>query len=281
MLSPDDFKRSIKAVDTLGATPTVLVKVMELAKDPNADLDAIGALLRNDGLLAANIIRISNSPYYAPATVHGNLSAAINFIGVKEVIRVVSLSLAQQIFARNLPGYGISAADYWSGSVAAALLMEVLAGHTGLDREDAFTVGILHAIGRVFIDRVIAERRFSIYWDGQQPIQDWERSAVGFDFAEAGSMLLEHWRFPKTTCNTIRWQLHPGRVTEPMSLLGMLQFTRTVLALTGSNFENRSWRLPEADPFLQASELTQESLTRLIAQCQHAFQNVRASVDLG
>jgi len=31
-------------------------------------------LLRNDGPLAADIIRISNSPCYAPATLHSNLT---------------------------------------------------------------------------------------------------------------------------------------------------------------------------------------------------------------
>jgi HD-like signal output (HDOD) protein len=280
MLNPSDFKRAIQAVDALGATPTVLVKAAELAKDPNTDLDAIGELLRNDGPLAADIIRISNSPYYAPATFHSNLTAAINYIGVREVIRVVNLCLAQQLFARDLPSYGISASDYWSHSVAAALVMEALAGHAGLNQDDAYTVGILHAIGRVFINRVIEEQRFTIYWDGQQPIQDWERSAVGFDYAEAGAMLLEHWRFPKTTCNTIRWQLTPGKPGEPVSMIGLLQFTQRLLALTGFKFENTDWQPPGADPFAQALELTPDSISHLISICRDEFQRILQSVDL-
>lgn len=280
MLNPADFKRSIQAVDALGATPAVLVKTMELAKDPNTDLESIGGLLRNDGPLAADIIRISNSPYYGPAASHSNLDSAITYIGMREVIRVVSLSLAQRLFARDLPSYGISAADYWSGSVAAALVMEALAKHTGLNQEDAHTVGILHAIGRIFINHVIEEQRFTIYWDTQQPIQDWERSAVGFDYAEAGAMLLEHWRFPKTTCNTIRWQLNPEKVGEPVSMLGMLQFTKRLLPLTGLSFENKAWEPPVADPFAQTAELTPEAITRLISGCHEDFQNILRTVDL-
>jgi HD-like signal output (HDOD) protein len=280
MLNPDDFKRSIQAVDALGGTPAVLAQVMELAKDPNMDLDTLGTLLRNDGLLAADIIRISNSPYYAPATFHSNLAAAISCIGVQEVIRVVNLSLAQQLFARDLPSYGISAGDYWSASVASALVMEALAKHLGLNQEDAHTVGILHAVGRVFINRVIEEKRFTIYWDGLQPIQDWERSSVGFDFAEAGALLLEHWRFPETTCDTIRGQLDSGKNAELLSLLGMLQFTRRLLALTGFNFENQAWLPPEADPFALAAELTPATTTRLVSACREDFQSILQSVDL-
>jgi HD-like signal output (HDOD) protein len=280
MLNPNDFRQSLWAIESLGAMPAVLIKVSELAKDPTTDLETLGALLKNDGPLAAGIIRISNSPYYAPATFHSNLTSAINQIGMKELVRVVNLSLAQQLFARDLPSYGIAATDYWSDSVASALVMEALAERTGLNQEDAYTVGILHAIGRILINHVIEERRFTIYWDGQQPIQAWERSSVGFDFAEAGAMLLEYWRFPQATCDIIRWQLDFGKAAEQMSLLGMLQFTGRLLALTGSNFENQVWRIPESDPFVKAAEINPEIITGLISDCRDDLQRIRESVDL-
>jgi HD-like signal output (HDOD) protein len=280
MLNPDDFKRAILAIDALGATPAVLVKVAELAKDPDTDLATISELLRNDGPLVADIIHISNSPYYAPATLHSNLTSAVSQIGLREVIRVVNLSLARQLFARNLPSYGVSAYDYWSTALAAALVMEGLAKHTGLNPDDAYTVGILHAIGRVLINRVIEEQGFTIYWDGHQPIEDWERSSVGFDYAEAGAMLLEHWRFPAPTCELIRWQLNPEKIVEQVSLLGSLQFTRRLLALTGLDFGNNEWRLSEDDPFVRASGLTQALGEQLITACRDDFQQILQAVDL-
>ena len=280
MLNPNDFKRSLWAVDALGAMPAVLVKVWELAKDPATDLNTLGELLRNDGPLAAGIIRISNSPYYAPATFHSNLTSAINFIGMRELMRVINLSLAQQLFAKDLPSYGISAKDYWSDSVSTALVMEALADSAGLNPEDAHTVGILHAIGRVLINRVIEEQGLTIYWDGDQPLQEWEHTAVGFDYAEAGGMLLEHWRFPKAMVDTIRWQLFAGQPPEPMSMVGMLRFTRRLLALAGSDFEKQGWELPAADPFVAAAKLTPESTSRLLAKCRDDFQSIRESVDL-
>jgi HD-like signal output (HDOD) protein len=280
MLNPNDFKQSLWALDSLGAMPTVLVKVWELAKDPTSNLETVGGLLRNDSALAAGIIRISNSPYYAPTTFHSNLTSAIACIGMTELIRAINLSLAHQLFARDLHSYGISASDYWTGSVSAALVMNALAGHSGLNPEDAHTVGILHAIGRILINRVVEERRFTIYWDGLEPIQAWERASVGFDFAEAGAMLLEHWRFPRTMCETIRWQLLPEKVTEQVSMLGLLQFTRQLVELTGLNFENKDWQFPEAHPFVQASGLTRDSIAGLLSKCGDDLQNIRASVDL-
>ena len=256
----------------------MLLKVAEAAKDPNVELRTMEALLRNDGPLAADIIRISNSPYYAPATFHSNLISAVNFIGLREVIRVVNLSLARQLFARNLCSYGVSADEYWSDSVAAALLMEALAKLSGLNAEDAYTIGILHAIGRVLINRVIEEQGFTIYWQSPQPIADWERGAVGFDYAQAGAMLLEHWSFPSATCDVIRWQLSPEKVTEPLSLLGALQFAQRLLDLTGPDIENKDWPFPEDDPFARAAALTPELMARTISGCKDTYQRIHQSV---
>ena len=279
MLNPSDFKRAIQGIDALGATPAVLVKVAEMAHDPNTDIETLGELLRNDGPLVADIIRIGNSPYYAPATFHSNLISAISSIGLREVIRVVNLSLARQLFARDLTSYGVTAYDYWSDSVAAALVMEALAKHTGLNPEDAHTLGILRALGRVLINRVIEEKGFAIFWDGHQPIEEWERGAVGFDFAEAGALLLEHWQFPTAKCSDIRWQLNPEKVVQPLSLLGALQFSRRLLALTGLRFENQNWQISENDPFMQASGLNSELMLQLVSGCKADFQCIINTMD--
>ena len=279
MLNPADFKQAFQTIDTLGATPAVLLKVIKLANDPNSDMGSVNALLRNDGPLVADIIRISNSPYYAPATPHSNLNSALNQMGLNEVIRMVNLSLGRQIFARDLLSYGISAYDYWSAAVATALVMESLAKKTGLNSEDAYTLGILHALGRVLIDRVIEEKGFSIYWDTKQPIQDWEREAVGFDFAEAGAMLLEYWHFPESMCSVLRQQLAQESMDEKVSLLGALQFTRRLLALTEFDFGNEKWELPINDPFIPLAGLTPESTVELVATCRESFRHLLQTVD--
>lgn len=282
MIHPSEFKRALLAIDALGLTPAILARVLEIAKDPNNDLEMMCVLMRNDGALAADLIRISNSPFYAPSIPHGNVASAVNQIGLREVIRVVNLSLARQLFARDLGSYGLSARDYWSASVAAALVMEAVAKQTELNPEDAYTIGILHAIGRVLINRVIEEQGFAIYWDGQEPIQDWERRSVGYDYAEAGAMLLEHWRFPADTCKVIRCQLDDAGEGGPrISLLEALRFTHRLIALTGTDFERKDWVLPEADPFAVACGFTPETTTRLITGCRDDFQLVLQAVDIG
>jgi HD-like signal output (HDOD) protein len=193
---------------------------------------------------------------------------------------VINLSLSRQLFARDLVGYGLTAQDYWSDSVAAALVMEALAKHSELNPEDAYTIGILHAIGRVLINRVIEEHGFTIYWRGHEPIEDWERDSVGFDYADAGAMLLEHWRFPQPTCDVVCWQLQPDKTVEQMSMLGALQFTQRLLGMTGLDFENKDWQLSETDPFVLAAGLTPELVAQFVSACRDNFHCILQSIDL-
>ncbi len=279
-MKADDFKRSIQAINGLGATPAVLARAIALAANPDTDLDTLCALLRTDGPLTANIIRISNSPYYGPATFLGNLSAAVSFIGMREIIRVINLSLAEQLFARDLSRYGIPARDYWSASVSAALVMEALARQAGSNPDDAYTVGILHSIGRILINQVIEEKHQTACWDGRQPIQDWERDSVGYNYAEAGALLLQHWRFPEKICYVIRSQLGPEKAGTPVSMLGLLQFTRRLLAFTGSNFENEDWELPPADPLAEALGLASGPVKDLLSACRDEYHRILQTVDL-
>lgn len=279
MISPEVLKQYLQTIESLGSTPAVLVKAIEMAQDPNTDMETFSALLHNDSALAADIIRISNSPYYAPAEPHSNLMSAIGQLGFGEIIRVVNLSLARQLFARDLLSYGISAYDYWCTSIATALVMEALAKPSGLDPEDAYTLGILNAVGRVLINSAIEDKGFSIYWDCQQPIEDWEREAIGYDSAEAGAMLLTHWKFPATTCDIIRNQFKSQPPADLAVPIGALQCAKRILTVTGLAFERPLALDPQADPFLKTLGFTAESLAQLAADCQEKLQHVRQTVD--
>jgi HD-like signal output (HDOD) protein len=280
IVDPTEVKLAVKAMVSVGASVTLLVRALKMAKDPNSDLIAICDLLKNDGPLVGDIIRISNSFYYATRSPHTNLHSAVNYIGMREVIRVMNLSLARQLFARDLLVYGILAQDYWNESVATALVMAALAKQARFDTEDAYTIGIMHGVGRVLIDRMVRNKNPDLRWDGVQPVEEWERETVGFDFAEIGAMIAERWLFPPQTCDVIQYQRDPGQVVEPVSLLGALQFTGRLLALTGMDFTKRGWQLPEDDPYVKAAGLTPTFVDHMVAACEKSHEQLRQALGI-
>lgn len=280
-LNPGDFRRALLATRALGALPALLVKVAALAKEPTTDLNRVCDLIRNDSALVADFIRLSNSSYYAPARPHSNLASAVGQIGLREVVRVVNLSLARRLFARDLACYRMNALNNWSSAVATALVTEALAKQVGLDPEDAHTIGILHALGRVFIDQAIRDLGLPFVWDGRQPLPEWEREAVGCDYAEAGALLLERWRFPPTIYEVIRDQLRPAVADNPLSLLVLLQFSQRVLDCAGLSLKRPGWTIPDSEVFLRAAQMTSDSLHQMVRVCRASFVSILGSLGLG
>ena len=93
-------------------------------------------------------------------------------------------------------------------------------------------------------------------------------------------MLLEHWNFPTTTCAVIRSQLVSDVALEQLSLLGSLQFTRRLLALTGAAFEKEGGCFPDADPYVRTAGLTADGVAQLLAVCREDFRRIVESVDV-
>ena len=93
-------------------------------------------------------------------------------------------------------------------------------------------------------------------------------------------MLLEHWLFPASTSDLIRCQFCSTKAAEAVSLLGSLQFTRRLLAWTGTDFAREGWQLPDGDPVALACNLTPVTVGQFVSGCREDFQRILQSVDL-
>jgi HD-like signal output (HDOD) protein len=113
-----------------------------------------------------------------------------------------------------------------------------------------------------------------------QPVEEWERGVVGFDFAETGAMIAERWLFPFQTCDVIRCQLNPEMAVIPVSLLSALQFTRRLLELTGTDFAAQDWLVAEDDPYVKAAGLTPTFIDRMVTDCQEKCQAIQQAVSV-
>jgi HD-like signal output (HDOD) protein len=228
--TPAAYRGAICKVQRLYSIPEVLSQALRLVKSPDVSLESIGQLVSQDAALVADVIRLSNSVMYSRGEACVELQMALQRLGLDEVVRVIGLSLSKHVFGKGLNHYGISAAQYWRASLLGALLMEQLAFLHGVDAPEAYTIGILHALGRVLINEVLGETGKGQPWDRKGSLENWEVGRVGFTHAEAGALLLKEWRFPRAIVNPIENQLGAPRVVPAQSPIGMLRFVRVLLA---------------------------------------------------
>ena len=278
MPNPSDFRKAILHIEALSSTPDVLSKASRLVQDPKVSVHALCDLLRNDGPLTADIIRISNSVLYNPGIPHANLPSAVAAIGLREVLRAINLSLSRQLFAKDLASYGISAREYFSTSIRTGLFMEAIAKKIGLNGQDAHMIGVLHAIGRVLINQILEDFRCSVFWDEKMPISQWEVESVGFNYAEAGIILLKKWQFADEICHAIERQLDLEIEDDQLSLLGVLQFSLRFLPQCGQAKDPAT--IYEHDEFLSRSHISYDEALKTLEAAEETLQTIQSSLGI-
>lgn len=227
--SPAEFRNAIRKVRRLYSTPEVLSNALRLMQQPDVNLESIENVVRNDSALVADLIRLSNSALFSRGSGSADLQIALQRLGLREVIRAIELSMSKHIFGKGLASYGVTPIQYWRTSILGALLMERLAFMNGTDGPEAYTVGILHALGRVLINVALEEVGTSTPWDRSTSLENWEVSQVGFTSAEAGALLLREWSFPQAAISPIENQLGTPAAVAAGTPVGMLRLVRLLI----------------------------------------------------
>jgi HD-like signal output (HDOD) protein len=209
VLTPEDIVREVKH---LPSAPKVLPRLKLLLCDGNSAMHEIVALVRLDPGIAARVLQVANSAYFAKGVRCFTVDEAVNRVGYDQVYELVAYAVASQVLVRPLDVYGIDADDLWKMSVAGALSAEVLADRTEQDRNVGYTVGLLHCVGMVAINEwALRNARSLVLPPGAFPREasEGERAALGFTQAETGGALLRHWGFPGSIVEPVRWQYAP------------------------------------------------------------------------
>lgn len=273
------YEEALNAVEALSPTPQILAKTQRKLKDPKVELKDIVEIVRADASLTTDIIRISNSAFYAYETKASNLHEAIHRIGFGEITRLIGLSIFRNLAEHDLTYYAVPQEDYWSSSVSVALIMEHLAQRFYDNPEDAYTVGLLHSVGRLVINQIMEDFKLSTIWDNSTPVERWEREHVGFTFAYAGAMILRRWDFSMKTTHPILYQLNTPRAEIGWMLHAHLYFARSLLKRTGNDLSNDGFKLDEPlEKLMTLLPLAEEDLRSMVADCHQRFIAIRSHV---
>ncbi|MEM1413310.1 MAG: HDOD domain-containing protein [Myxococcota bacterium] len=171
--------------------PTVALEVHALSKRPDADVDAVVALLEKDAMLTADVLRIAQSPSYATRIPPRTLSEAVMRLGLKNLVQIVwQAALGARVFKAK--AYEQPMESLRRHSVAMAHATRMVAAHTSVAEDQGFLFGLLHDIGYAAIFIALSERR------GREPIDIAnEVAALEALHPEAGETLAQVWNLPK------------------------------------------------------------------------------------
>lgn len=233
--TPDDIVRQLKH---LPSAPRVLPKLKRLLSDGNSSIHEIVQLVRLDPGIAARVLQVGNSAYFSHGLRCYTVDEAVQRVGYDQIYELVATAVATQVLVRPLEAYGIEADQLWLSSIAGALAAECIAERANVDRDIAYTIGLLHRVGMVAIDECLARTAPGLRLaDAGLPIETChaERELLGFHNGEAGAALLRLWEFPAVMSEPIRWQFLPSATAAHGQLATLLSVAKWVRNATFSH----------------------------------------------
>lgn len=270
----------VASVKTLPPAPRILVRLLEVVRDPDGGSDRVIEVLQLDASLTAEVIRLSNSAYFSANPV-SSLEEAVARIGYLEVYRLAARIPAGAMLAGSVEQLGIAAGELWEHSVGCAIIADELSKRADHELPDgaAYTAGLLHDIGKLVMREAAGEsyaRVFTLVEAEQVALDQAERSIFGFDHAEVGAALLELWKFPADLHQAIRFQYNPAACPEPRFLPAAILVANWVSAVIGCNPGRDVWAINIDDSICRLAGLEPDGVDRLIVQTN---KRLRAAAD--
>ena len=210
---------------------TVVPRLQSLLHAEAASIGDIVDLVMLDPGLALRLIQATAGPRHRHRLPAADLASALLQLGAEEIYCVTATYALGRLLHRSLRCYGLGPTEFWRRSVACALAMADLAPAGGLDPRTAYTVGLLHAVGMVFIDRHFRcigapQLRFGPMPPERLPKA--EMMLTGMHHARAAAFVLRAWGFDEEIAEPVEHQLRPGGSLRHRAMTSLLAESRAL-----------------------------------------------------
>ena len=177
--------------------PQVALKVLQLANNENVQLHELSDLIAEDPAFASEVLTVANSLLYAPRFPASSILQAISVLGANNLH-----GLCMTVGVRGYMGKALNQPCMrimWRHNLACALIADQLASVGFIDRDIAYTSGVMHDIGRLAL-AVLRPKEYSLPLGAHSgtpvSILSAEREIFGWDHCEAGRQLVADWKLP-------------------------------------------------------------------------------------
>jgi diguanylate cyclase (GGDEF)-like protein len=207
----------IRQCQTLPTLPAIAVQVLELVRDPNAQIPQLARLISKDPALASKILRTVNSSLYARSTKVSKLTQALSLLGLQTVrVLVLGFSLVRNL--KNHRNKGFRPLEYWRRAIYSATAALTLAQRALPDlQEEAFVAALLMDMGMLVLDEVIGERYGRINEKARTHLDlvRLEDSTFQCTHAEVSGFLAQTWGLPATLSVPMKCHHKPASAEDP------------------------------------------------------------------
>ena len=204
----------IQSLNSLRPMPANVARLMKEIDKPEVSIRGLAGLISLDQALASMVLQMSNSVSLGYPRTCSTLYEAIMQIGLGRLKTILLASSATDMLKRRLSGYRLGEGELWRHSLVTAVAAEWLAQALRYpNTEEAYVSGLLHDIGKLFLDQFVLNDYTAIAdYVQRYQMQLWqvEEKLLGIDHARVGGMIAERWNFPVVLVDAIRFHHAPS-----------------------------------------------------------------------
>ena len=205
------FEQMCAKVHALHAMPTVPAIIQPLSAAlhqpaDSVDMDKIVDLVSRDSSIAAQCLRIANSPLFGRRNTE-TVRSAVLALGLKRTEAILLGCCLNQVVPPEK--WAFDAITYWRHSMGCALVSSKLAKLIGYpDPEKAYLGGLLHDVG-ILVNSLGCTEEFrrciQLAKEARIPLHQVEKEQLGFTHCQSGVVLGKQWHFPADILEVIEF----------------------------------------------------------------------------
>ena len=194
---------------------------------------------------------------------------------------MVCIAAAIMLLEEGAPLYNLNAGDLWDQSIACAAAMETIM--IELDSSDTashnagYTIGLLHGLGKVVINKYCLENGIDIYGNDEIELilPKWEKRLLGFDNGEAGAALMRKWSFPESFYIPVQYQFAPLQAPSQENLSCLLHLSLWAAHKIIDQTDLTTCRFDGDAAVLEKVGLAEDELIKCIARAKARLREIR------
>ncbi|WJW75080.1 HDOD domain-containing protein [Thiohalobacter sp. IOR34] len=226
-----DAQHRLQEILHLPPLPGVACELLQVLGEEEIDIDRLGRLIEQDPGLAARIIGIANSAYFArPHPVCSVTEAIVRVLGLNLVRALaIGIALSKPFDVGACPSFEFE--GYWYRAFVTATLAGRLAPELALDevqRDCLFLAGLLHNLGQLVLVHAFPGRMADVFQrlheHPEQDLLNLETELLAVDEAEAGAVIARSWHLPACVGDCIRFCHDPHHASRNQAMVQVVAY---------------------------------------------------------
>lgn len=205
--------------------PKVVQELIQNFNNPDINADEIAKKIQMDQVISAKVMRLANSARYGAGRTISSIDSAVVMLGFDTLKTLVVASGVTGSF-KDIPGF--DRAQFWRDTFTVASISKLIAKHSNVEAETAFTVGMLYNIGELLIhlyDHEAESKIDALVEEGANRC-DLQRNQYGTTYALVSAELAKRWNFPEEIVTAIAQHHAPEEFEDYSPLSGVVHVAK-------------------------------------------------------